>query len=225
MKNTTLKETLESFFPFWKKISQEEKELLEKSTTLRNYKAGQNIHGADATCTGIMLVLNGEIRSYMLSEEGREVTLFKLFKGDICTLSASCVLSTISFDIFVDANTDCDVLIIKPSAFSKIISNNIYAENFMLKITTSRFSDVMWAMQQILFMSFDKRLASFLLDESIRTKNLKIKMTQEQIAKNIGSAREVVSRMLKYFTSEGIVKVERGTIEILDKDKLRKIIL
>jgi CRP/FNR family transcriptional regulator len=97
-------------------------------------------------------------------------------------------------------------------------------ENYIYKKSTDRFSEVMWAIEQILFMSFDKRLAVFLFDEAVKTKSNKIKYTHEQIAKYVGSAREVVSRMLKSFESQGILKLSRGTIEIIDKDKLRQII-
>jgi len=83
----------------------------------------------------------------------------------------------------------------------------------------------MWVMQQILFMSTDKRLAVFLTDEAARTGSSTIGLTHEQIAKYIGSAREVVSRMLKYFSTEGIVEVSRKGIKITDKEKLRQLTL
>jgi CRP/FNR family transcriptional regulator len=101
---------------------------------------------------------------------------------------------------------------------------NIYVENYMYKKAADRFSDVMWAMEQILFKSFDARLAIFLYDEMVNTKSNVIKLTHEQIAKYIGSAREVVSRMLKSFEKHDVLKLSRGTIEIIDKDKLRSLI-
>lgn len=91
-------------------------------------------------------------------------------------------------------------------------------------MATTRFSDVMWAMQQILFMGVDKRLAIFLWDETAKTGSNSIKMTHEQIARYMGSAREVVSRMLKYFAGEGIVALSRGEIRVMDKEKLSKLI-
>ncbi|MEG1868671.1 MAG: helix-turn-helix domain-containing protein, partial [Clostridiales bacterium] len=92
------------------------------------------------------------------------------------------------------------------------------------KLATTRFSQVMWAMQQILFMTMDKRLAIFLNDELLKTKGDTIKLTHEQIAKYMGSAREVVSRMLKYFAQEGMVELSRGGIKIIDHEKLKKLI-
>jgi CRP/FNR family transcriptional regulator len=103
-------------------------------------------------------------------------------------------------------------------------TENVYVENFSLKETAGRFSDVMWTVEQILFMSFDKRLAWFLLDEASRTKSDEIPLTHDQIARYIGSAREVVSRMLRYFVGEGLVEQYRGGIKIVDKKRLREMI-
>lgn len=216
--------TLKEYFPFWSKLSDDEKQFVIQNTAEISYKSGSNVHSGENDCIGILLVKSGMLRTYMLSEEGKEVTLYRLYPGDNCVLSASCVLKTITFDVFIDAEKDTDVLLIRSIAFSKIMESNPYVQNHFLKTATERFSDVMWAMQQILFMSFDKRLAVFLIDELSKTDGNVIRLTHEQIAKYMGSAREVVSRMLKYFASEGLVKVSRGGIEIIDKKALLKLI-
>ena len=158
-----------------------------------------------------------------MSEDGREITLYRLFKGDVCILSASCVLEAITFDVYIDAEEDTEALLIDAAAFRDLARQNIYVQNFGYQITTSNFSDVMWAMQQILFMGADKRLAIFLIDESSKNETDTISMTHEQIARLMGSAREVVSRMLKYFETEGMVKLSRGSVTITDRKKLRKL--
>ena len=140
-------------------------------------------------------------------------------------LSASCVLQTITFDVFIDAEEDSSCFVISGPAFAAVSERNPDIKIFSLQAAVSRFSDVMWVMQQILFMSMDKRLAIFLSDESARLGSDTITLTHEQIARYMGSAREVVSRMLKYFSNEGIVKVSRGGIEILDKKRLRELTL
>jgi len=206
------------------KLSDEDVELLAYSAVRKTYRKGENIHGNDGTCTGVVFINKGNLRIYMLSEEGKEITLYRLYENDFCMLSASCVLQSISFDVHVDAESDCDVYIIKASAFKELMEKNVYLENFALNMTVGRFSEVMWAMQQVLFMSLDKRLAVFLYDEYVRTGDLVIRLTHEQIAKYIGSAREVVSRMLKYLAEEGIVEVARGGITIKDKGKLTAVI-
>ena len=210
-------------FPFWDKLSEDEKKTLCIQTSFAEYDKGANIHGNTGNCTGAILVKNGILRAYMLSDEGKEITLYRLYPGDICMLSASCVIQSITFDVFVDAETKSEVYIINSGAFARLMEENVYVENFALKTATERFSEVMWAMQQILFMSFDRRLAVFLLDELAKDGGDSIKLTQEQIAKYMGSAREVVSRMLKYFSTEGLVEVSRGGVKALDMARLRAI--
>lgn len=209
--------------PFWDNISEDDKELLRRFTTYVKYSKGMNVHGGDGECTGAIIVKKGCLRTYILSEGGREITIDRLYPGDICMLSASCVIRSITFDVMVDAEEDSECYIISGNAYSEIADRNIYVKNFALEVAVSKFSDVMWIVQQILFMSFDKRLAIFLLDEISKTGGDIIKLTNEQIAKYIGSAREVVSRMMKYFTTEGIAERTNEGIRILDKAKLRKL--
>ena len=209
---------------FWDKLSPTEKDLFKNNVTKVKYSKGENLHSADNECLGLLLVLSGELRVYILSEDGREVTLYRLSEGDSCVLSASCILNNITFDVFIDAVDDTEVILLHIAAFSQLTFGNVYVENFALKNTVDRFSDVMWAIEQILFTSFDKRLATFLLDETSKNKSAEIKLTHEQIAKYMGSAREVVSRMLKNFESQGILKLSRGLIQIYDKDKLKKML-
>lgn len=211
-------------FSFWKHLTDSEKLLLDENATIKKYKKGENLHGRDDNCLGVVLVKKGQLRTYMLSEDGREITLYRLFRKDFCILSASCVMEAITFDVFVDAEEDSEVLLINSSIFHQVSGNNIYVEAFGYKLAATRFSDVMWAMQQILFMGIDKRLAIFLSDEISRQGTDELKLTHEQAAKYMGTAREVVTRMLKYFNAEGIVKLSRGMVKIIDKKKLRAII-
>jgi len=206
---------------FWDKLSPSEKELLKSGIELAKYKAGQTIHSPESDCIGAFLVKEGEVRVYMLSEDGREITLYRLGKGEVCMLSASCVLKSITFDVHISVVRDSEIYHISTSAYQKLIDSNIYVENFSYKIAMDRFSDVMWAMEQILFMSFDKRLAIFLIEESRKNNSETINLTHEQIAKYMGSAREVVSRMLKHFSNEGLVELSRGGVKILDKKRLK----
>ena len=217
-------EAFEKAFPFWKSISEEQRARLCRNTLTAQYDKGQNVHGASGKCTGAVFVVKGTLRVYMLSEDGREITLYRLYAGDICMLSASCVLKSITFDVFADAEEESRCYIINPEIFAQIADENSEVENFALRMATERFSDVMWTMQQILFMSFDKRLAVFLIDEIAKNGGSTVTLTQEQIAKYIGSAREVVSRMLKYFASEKLVSVSRGGVTVLDKKRLQALV-
>lgn len=214
-------EFISKVLTFWKDLSAEDQELLERNTHSVHYQQGENIHCGGNDCIGVLLIKSGELRTYILSEDGREITLYRQSPGNVCILSASCILKNITFDVMIDAVKDTEVLLINPTVFQQICDRNIHAENFSYKITADRFSDVMWAMQQILFMSFDKRLATFLWDETAASGADSISLTHEQIASYVGSAREVVSRMLKYFEKEGLVSLSRGTVTIIDKKRLR----
>ena len=208
---------------FWDKLNIQEQALILNNIISVKYRQGENIHSGENDCVGILLIKSGELRTYILSEDGREITLYRLVKGDVCILSASCILKNITFDVHIDAEHDSEVLLLNSNIFQQICNGNIYAENFSYKAVVDRFSDVMWAMQQILFMSFDRRLAIFLLDELSKNGSDSILLTHEQIAKYVGSAREVVSRMLKYFEKEGFVELSRGGVKIVDKKSLREL--
>lgn len=211
-------------FPFWNEITESEQNFICRHSFSLTYPKGTNIHSGDE-CSGVILVRSGSLRLYIMSDEGKDITLYRLHKGDMCMLSASCVLQTITFDVLVDAEEDSECYVIKGSAFAEISNKNPNIKIFALETAISRFSDIMWVMQQILFMSMDKRLAIFLLDESTRIGSDTIILTHEQIARYMGSAREVVSRMLKYFANEGLVEVSRKWIKILDKKRMRNLTL
>ena len=213
----------EKSFPFWKNLGDWDKETFLNSSERIEYKRGTTVHDG-GECTGVILVKTGCLRLYMLSDEGKEITLYRLFPGETCILSASCVLHTITFDVFIDAEEDSECVVVGGCAYEGVWQRSDEVKIFTYETALSRFSDVMWVMQQILFMSMDKRLAIFLLDEISKTGGDTVKLTHEQIARYMGSAREVVSRMLKYFAAEGIVSSSRSEgIKILDKKRLRAI--
>jgi cAMP-binding proteins - catabolite gene activator and regulatory subunit of cAMP-dependent protein kinases len=213
-----------SHLDFLKNLSTKELELVANNIQKVTYQKGYNLYNSENDCLGLLLVESGELRTYILSEDGRDITLYRLQNNDVCILSASCILKNITFDVHIDAEDDTTVYLLNVAAFSKLCSQNVYVENFALKTSVERFSDVMWAMEQILFMRFDKRLAIFLFDEIIKNNTNDITLTQEQIAKYTGSAREVVSRMLKNFQTQGIVELSRGVIHIMNKEKLKELI-
>lgn len=209
--------------PFWTSLTEQEKEILRKSAVIRRYEKGSFIHSGDRDCLGMLFIISGEIRTYILSDEGREITLFRLYPNDLCVLSASCVISQISFDTQMTARQDTEVLIIPPNITALLKEQNISVRCFLYEQATERFSEVMWAMQQILFKGLDQRLAAFLVEECERTNSNTVRMTHEQIARNISSAREAVARMLKQFTQDGLVELKRGEIIIKDTDGLKRL--
>ena len=221
MENKELISLFESAFPFWDSLSEWDQKTFVLSSYEVKYNRGTNIHDG-GECTGVILVKSGCLRLYLLSDEGKEVTLYRLFAGEMCILSASCVLDNLTFDVFIDAEEDSECVVVGGCAYEGVWQKNNDVKIFTYETALGRFSDVMWVMQQILFMSMDKRLAIFLLDEVAKTGGDTVKLTHEQIAKYMGSAREVVSRMLKYFASEGLISASRSEgIKILDKKRLR----
>ncbi len=208
-------------FDFWEKLKPAEQENIFNNASIVAYKQGESIHSSHNNCTGVLVIKSGRLRVYILSEEGREVTLYRMEQGDVCVLSVSCVLKNITFDVYIDAEAPTEIILINSDAVERV-SKNIYVENFLLNEAVTRFSDVMWAMEQILFFKLDQRLTIFLLDETLRNNSDTITLTHEQIANHLGSAREVVSRMLRYFSKEGLVQVSRGEVRIINKEKLRK---
>lgn len=221
MSQNALQQLFRQTFPFWEDLSEADRESLIRSSYPVNFKKGTHIHDGNE-CTGVILVRSGNLRLYLLSSEGKEVTLYRLYGGDVCVLSASCVLDAITFDVSVDAEEDSECVVVGSCVLEELSRSIPRVKLFIMEVALSRFSDVMWVMQQILFMSMDKRLAIFLLDESAKTGSDTIKLTHEQIAKYMGSAREVVTRMLKYFSAEGMLSATRGEgIKLLDKKRLR----
>ena len=215
---------LSVYFPIWDKLLPAQQELLTNSAVSRTVKKGTVIHSGSMDCTGLLLVQQGQLRAYILSDEGREVTLYRLFDRDICLFSAACMMRSIQFEIMIEAEKDTELWIIPTEVYKGITEESAPAANFTNEIMASRFSEVMWLMEQIMWKSFDKRLAGFLLDESALEETSALKITHEAIANHLGTAREVVTRMLRYFQSEGMVKLSRGIVEITAREKLLEIL-
>lgn len=148
----------EKYFPFWNELSEADKQYLCENSSLEHFEKEQSVHD-NRGCSGLYIVKSGRLRLYMLSDEGKEITLYRLSPGDICMLSASCVLQSITFDVYVDAEMPSDCYLINASAFSAVSERVPLVKIYALETAVSRFSDVMWIMQQIVFMSMDKRLA------------------------------------------------------------------
>ena len=223
MLNKNQYELLSSHFPAWNKLTANQQQLIIDNASLLSVKKNSLIQNTSAGCSGILIIKQGTLRVYTLSEQGKEITLYRLNTGDICILSASCVIRDITFDIYIDTLTDCQLIQILPCAFARVMQENIHLEALTYKLATQRLCTVTWAMQQMIFTSFDKRLAEFLLNESRSTGSDEINMTHEQIAKLMGTAREVVTRMLKYFSNENYVQLMRGKVKILNKQALEKL--
>lgn len=214
---------LSTHFPIWDKLTPAQQKIISQSSQSRSVPSGTVLHNGSIDCLGLLLILSGQLRAYIISDEGREITLYRLFERDVCIFSASCVMSNIQFEVIIEAEKDSEVIVLPPHIYKKLMEESAAVANFSNQIMGSRFTEVMWLIEQIMWKSFDKRLAAFLVEESILDNTDALKITHEKIANHLGTAREVVTRMLRYFQSEGLVKLSRGIIELTDKKKLEEI--
>ena len=187
--------SISNYFPIWNKLTKQQQDKITEVSVFRKVSGGTRLHEGGPNCLGMLLVRKGQLRAYMLSEEGREVTISRFLEMDICLFSASCVMPNMQFDIFIEAEKDSELWII-PAC-------------------------LMWLMEQIMWKSFDKRLAQFLCEESALEASDSLKITHEKIANHMGTAREVVTRMLRYFQNEGMVRLTRGSVDLTDIKKLQ----
>lgn len=215
---------MKDILPIWDQLTNTEQETLYRSTKAENYSKGKVLHRGYLDCTGLYIIKEGQLRVFMISDQGKEITLYRLFERDICLLSASCIFNNIQFEVHIEVEKDTKAYIIPTAVYKKLMNESLIISNFTNGLISSRFSEVMWLMEQILFKNFDHRLATFLVEQSSIDNSETIYMTHEEIAKHLGSAREVVSRMLKYFQSEDMISLFRGGIKIEDYKKLNAII-
>lgn len=210
----------ENYFPVWNKLTENQKNRIQGSLIAKQVRKGTILHNGDMDCTGLLLVKSGQLRAYILSDEGREITLYRLFDRDMCLFSASCIMNSIQFEITIETEKDTELWIIPAETYKSIMKESAPAANYINELMASRFSDVMWLIEQVMWKSLDKRVAAFLLEESAIEETDKLKITHETIANHLGTHREVITRMLRYFQNDGMVKLSRGAIMILEKGKL-----
>ena len=205
---------VQDFFPVWAQLTPQQQKILTQSAIRRSIPKGTTLHSGSTECTGLLLVCSGQLRAFILSDEGREITLYRLFERDICLFSASCMLRSMQFEIMIAAEKDTELFVIPADVYQSVARESAPAASFTTEIMAGRFSEVMWLMEQIMWKSFDRRLARFLLDESALEGTAVLHLTHETIANHLGTAREVVTRMLRYFQSEGLVRLSRGAVEL-----------
>lgn len=212
-----------TYIPVFDKLTKPQQDTLTNAAFVRKFSKSEILHNGLQDCTGLILVLSGQLRAFTISDDGREITIYRLFERDICLFSASCMINSIQFDVTITAEKDTDVLVIPSEVYKSIMDISAPLANYTNEVMASRFSDVMWLMDQVMWKSFDKRLADFLLNESNIEGTSTLKITHETIGNHLGNAREVVTRMLKYFSEEGLVKLSRGMVELCDRKGLQSL--
>lgn len=209
---------------FWKHLSDQERIFIQGGATHHTYEKGFYLFNNSDSCMGMVYIQKGSIRVYISSEEGREVTLFHISEGDYCVFSSACVIGGITLNVQMVAESEVELLVIHAETVAKLMESNIYFRCFTYESITQRYSTVVWVMQQMLFAHFDERMARFLLSIYEKTGDKIIYMTQEAMAQEVNSAREVVARMLKQFELDGLIELNRGFVVLKNIKALKKII-
>lgn len=209
---------------FWCKLSEEEKNIIINSVLELRYFAGAVLDTSEQECIGVLIIKSGSLRISLISEEGKEITLYRIKADDVCIFSASCVLKHIDMKITIRAEENCSIVSIPSDVFLKIMESNLHVECFSYKAASARLSDVMWVLQQRLFRRLDSRMARFILEKQNSASSGVIRATHEQLGIELGTSREVVTRMLGNFAEDGFVELSRGGIKVIDREGLKALL-
>lgn len=212
---------LSAFLPFWGDLTEQQKQNITDNTYPRVFPKGSSLSSFGGECLGLVLVQDGQLRVFATSQNGKEATLYRLFERDICLFSASCVLRDIQFEIQIEAERETTALVVPAAFYDRVLHDSLAMANYTNQLMATRISDVMWTLEQVMFKSMDSRLASLLLEQSNLQQSLTLSITHDAIARDLNTAREVVTRMLGYFQQDSIIGLARGKVEILDIDRLR----
>ena len=210
----------QDYFPVWNRLTAAQQNRLLTGLTSRKVKKGTILHNGSADCTGLLLIKTGQLRAYILSDEGPgNYDLPPVRPGHVPVLR----LLYSKFHTVRDydhSEKDTEFWLIPSELYKNLLTESAPLANYTNELMAARFSDVMWLIEQVLWKSLDKRLAAFLLEEAAIEDSNELKITHEIIANHLGSHREVITRMLRYFQSEGIVKLSRGKITLLNPERL-----
>ena len=214
---------LEGVLPFLKDLGEEDIRLMMSAGSKAEYAPGDIILSREKECSGLVIVRSGQLRAFFEMEDGKEITLYRLLAGDLCVLTASCVLKNITFEVTLEVEKPSEICFIPALLWKKLADQNSAVKEFSMEMVSERFSEVMWVMEQMVTRNMGQRVAAFLLEQSVLEDSRTLTITHETIARNLGTAREVISRTLKYLENEGVLRLSRGQIRLTDMKKLREI--
>lgn len=207
-------------FPFISSINQSDEELLKKVSLWQAVKKDNLLTTEGDGCTYFSFLLSGTIRVYKLGESGREITLYRLFEGDSCILTASCILSNSNFPAISVAETDIEVVSIPSSLFRDWINKYDSWRHFIFELIAQRLAEIISVVDEIAFRHIDTRTADRILQLYEKRGN-PVKITHQQLASDIGSSREVITRILKDFEEKGDISTSRGAITVVNAQSLK----
>ncbi|MEG0339136.1 MAG: Crp/Fnr family transcriptional regulator [Oscillospiraceae bacterium] len=215
---------LKASLPFWSKLTQNEQQLLIDTLQIHKYDRGTILYHDGSECAGVEIIKSGRARVYISSKDGKEITLYRILANEVCMMSAACMIKNINFGISIETEADSEIAIIPRNIYQKLNDENMFVKNFTLEMVAEKFSDVIWLLEQFVFSNMGQRLSCELISQSELCESKILNITHEKIAVDLGTAREVVTRLLKQFQTDNLVSLSRGKIEILDDTALLKMI-
>lgn len=203
-------------FPLWDRLRPDQQRHLLGSLTLRTVKKGTVLRGAHTDCCGPYLIRFGQLRASILSDEGHEFTLYRLFEGDLCIFCAADLIPAIRVDVTIVAEKETTLWHIPKALYRQLMTESAAVANYTNELVTRHFAEAMNRMELYLWGSMERRVAAFLLQEAALEGSQSLHITHEAIARHLGSHREVITRMLHAFRKAGLVRLARGTVTLLD---------
>jgi CRP/FNR family transcriptional regulator len=204
---------IDRYFPFLQMADRQVKEEFLKYASAQTVPAGQTICWEGDVCTHLAIVLSGVVRVYKIGESGREITLYRIEENDSCILTASCILSDIRFPALAVVEEEVRAVLLPAQVLRRWTGQYEVWRGYIFGLMSRRMADVISTVEEIAFQRVDVRVAEFLLKQ-VAGGRQKIAITHQEIAFELGTAREVVSRILKDFERDGLISLSRGAITI-----------
>jgi len=212
---------IKTHLPFLKNASPEFFKEFFTQARLQKIPQGTTVFWEGDACHSLALLLSGTVRVFKTGENGREITLYRFGAGEGCILTASCIMSGGDFPAIAEVEQESEAVIIPASILKNWVHRYEIWREFVLGLLAQRLSNVIATVEEIAFRRMDARLAEWLLSNKGQQSSV-IQTTHHKIAEELGTAREVISRLLKDFEMEGSIQLSRGEIKIHAPDKLIK---
>lgn len=191
------------------------------SSSFARIPAGRDVFVEGDRVDAIALLLSGVVRVYKIGETGREITLYRFGLGESCILTANAILSQKTFPAIATVEQAAEAIIIPAETFRDWVRRYDLWQSFLFNLLSQRLSIIMALVDEVAFRRMDSRLAAFLLNRCALQNPIRI--THAQIAAELGSSREVISRLLEDLASQGLIRTERGSVEVVDRHNLEKL--
>lgn len=211
---------LRSALPFWDCLSEEDREMLVRNIQILTVSAGELVYNAGDKCLGVLFLREGRLRVYLAGADGREITLYFIGLNDMTMLASSCILNTPALPVTVEAEEDAQLYVIPPQVYTHLLTSCPDAERYLTQALNHSFRLTLKAVESVVFLTLEQRMALLLLQQRSFEQSPRLHLTQEKLSRQLGTAREVVSRQLRRFADSGCLRTFRGGIELLDEEAL-----